>query len=96
MDNLRNYLENDIPMLYETMKQGIQEREATEELISKQVSEDFANVQAGIAEEKRLREEQEEVMLTRLQEIRAKMQDQISQERLARERSEEDMINLLE
>ena len=27
INNLRNYLENDIPMLYETLKQGIQERE---------------------------------------------------------------------
>ena len=32
VENLRNYLENDIPSLYETMKQGIQEREQTEEL----------------------------------------------------------------
>ena len=44
INNLRNYLENDIPMLYETLKQGIQEREQTEELISKQISEEFANV----------------------------------------------------
>ena len=57
------------------MKQGIQEREQTEELISKQISEEFSHVQSGIAEEKRLREEQEEFMLGRLQEIRAKMQD---------------------
>ena len=62
-------------MLYETLKQGIQEREQTEELISKQISEEFANVQGSIADEKRHREEQEEVMLERLQEIRAKMQD---------------------
>ena len=66
IENLRGYLENDIPMLYETLKQGVQEREQTEELISKQVSDEFANVQTGISDEKRLREEQEEVMLGRL------------------------------
>ena len=66
VDKLRNYLDKEIPEIVSQVRAGVQEREQTEELIQKQISEEFAMVQQGIAEEKRLREEQEEAMLTRL------------------------------
>ena len=66
IDNLKKYLDEEIPTIQNSMKQGVSEREQTEELIQKQISEEFALVQNGIAEEKKLREEQEEIMLARL------------------------------
>ena len=44
MESLRDYLENQIPELYDSLKQAILERESTEEALSKQISADFAVV----------------------------------------------------
>lgn len=38
---LQNYLEEEIPALYENLKAGMNEREQTEELILRQISEEF-------------------------------------------------------
>ena len=46
--------------MYDSLKQGISDRESTEELLSKQISDEFAIVQERLAQEKSLREAQEE------------------------------------
>jgi hypothetical protein len=50
-------LEEDIPSLYESLKQGINEREQTEELLLRQVSEEFQTIHSEIVDEKKSREE---------------------------------------
>lgn len=54
---LQNYLEDEIPSLYENLKNGINEREQTEELILRQISEEFTNIHSEIVDEKKAREE---------------------------------------
>jgi hypothetical protein len=54
---LEKYLEEDIPSLYESLKLGINEREQTEELLLRQVSEEFQTIHSEIVDEKKAREE---------------------------------------
>ncbi len=54
---LQTYLEEEIPALYENLKTGVNEREQTEELILRQISEEFTNIHSEIVEEKKSREE---------------------------------------
>ena len=61
-----------MPHLYDSLKQGISDRERTEELLSKQISDEFAIVQERLAQEKSLREAQEEQMLGAMADIKAK------------------------
>ena len=56
VDTLRDYLHTQIPILYDSLKQGISERESVEEMLSKKISEDFALVQERLAQEKSQRE----------------------------------------
>ena len=72
---LHKYLEEDIPALYECLKGGIGEREQTEELLQRQVHDEFQSIHSLIVEEKKAREEQEEAMLEMLKEIIGKVKD---------------------
>jgi hypothetical protein len=72
---LEKYLEEDIPTLYEGLKQGINEREQTEQLLLRQVQEEFTNIHQEIVDEKKAREEQEEAMLEMLKEIISKVKE---------------------
>jgi len=74
-------LEQEVPTLYDTLKNGSTERQQTSEMITKQMNEEFNNITQGIQDEKRMREEQEEAMLGMLKEIFAKVKDQLSVER---------------
>ena len=58
--------------MYDSLKEGISDRERTEEHLSKQISDEFAIVQERLAQEKSLREAQEEQMLGAMADIRAK------------------------
>lgn len=93
---LQNYLEEEIPALYENLKSGINEREQTEELLLRQIGEEFTTIHQEIVDEKKAREEQEEAMLEMLKEIISKVKEQINVERHERERTEETLVNLLE
>ena len=42
VETLREYLHTQIPILYDSLKQGISEREAIEESLSKRISDEFA------------------------------------------------------
>ena len=93
---LQNYLEVEIPQLYENLRSGVSEREQTEELLLRQISEEFQNIQGNITEEKKLREEYEEKMLEMLKEVINRVKDRLSIEKNERERTEETLVNLLE
>ena len=96
INSMQQYLEEDVPNLYDRLKESIKDREQTEEMILKQIQDEFTAVQEKLVEEKQMREEGEELLLNRIKEIRARVQDQISLERQERERTEETMIYLLE
>lgn len=73
--SMQQYLEEDVPNLYDRLKESIKDREQTEEIILKQIQDEFVTVQNKLAEEKRMREEGEEILLNRIKEIRARVQD---------------------
>ena len=54
---MTQYLEEDVPNLYVRLKESIRDREQTEEMLIKQITQEFQTVQEKLAEEKRLREE---------------------------------------
>ena len=73
--SMQQYLEEDVPNLYDRLKESIKDREQTEEIILKQIQDEFVTVQNKLAEEKRMREEGEEILLNRIKDIRARVQD---------------------
>ena len=56
VETLRDYLHTQIPLLYDSLKQGISERENIEEALNKRISEEFALIQERLAQEKSQRE----------------------------------------
>lgn len=55
--------------MYEQLRIAQTERETTEELISKQITEEFKRIDEEIEQEQKAREEQEEVMLEMLRDV---------------------------
>lgn len=55
--------------MWETLKAGQAEREKTEELLAKQIQEEFKAIEDEMLEERKLREEQEESMLEMLRDV---------------------------
>ena len=61
--------------MYEAIKTAGAERMQTEEIMMKQIGEEFKRIDEAIDEEKRAREEQEEAMLEMLREVIARVRD---------------------
>lgn len=98
MDNeasLRRYLEVDIPKLYESLKEEVDNREAMEQRMLKKAMDEVTQLQGAILAEKKAREDTEEAMLRMLEDVVMKMQAEIANERRERERTEEMLLNLL-
>ena len=49
---MQQYLEEDVPNLYDRLKESIKDREMTEEMLVKQIQDEFKTVQDKLAEEK--------------------------------------------
>jgi len=94
--NLRRYLEVDIPKLYDSLRDEVGNREAMENRILKRANEEIGRLQDSIVAEKRAREETEEAMLRMMEDVVSKMQGEIAQERREREQTEETLLKLLE
>jgi len=93
--NLRRYLEVDIPKLYESLKEEVQNRELMEQRMLKKAMDEVTQLQGAILNEKKAREDTEEAMLRMMEDVVAKMQSEIANERRERERTEEMLITLL-
>jgi len=93
--NLRRYLEVDIPKLYESLKDEVENREVMEQRMLQKAMDEVTQLQAAVLSEKKAREDTEEAMLRMMEDIIAKMQSEIAQEREEREQAEEMLLNLL-
>ena len=49
---MQQYLEEDVPNLYDRLKESIKDREMTEEMLVKQIQDEFKTVQDKLAVEK--------------------------------------------
>ena len=91
IENLKSYLENDVPKLNEMLK-----REEGDDGIDKKVTEEIMQVQGTITEDKKNRETTEEAILEMLRVLVTKSKADIEAEREEREKTEETLIALLE
>ena len=57
LQTLNRYLEEDIPTMYEAIKQSAVERMQTEEIMVKQIGEEFKRIDEEIEAERKAREE---------------------------------------
>lgn len=57
LQTLNRYLEEDIPTMYEAIKQSAAERMQTEEIMVKQIGEEFKRIDEEIEAERKAREE---------------------------------------
>lgn len=94
--SLREYLETDIPNLYESLKEEVGKREEMEQRMLDIAMENVTRLQASILEEKKAREDTEEAMLRMMEDVVAKMQSEIEVEKKAREQSELMLLGLLD
>jgi len=94
--NLRRYLEDDVPRLYEMLREETKSREQMEKQMLSVAMAEVAELQGVIAAEKQKREDTEEVMLRMMEDAVAKMQTDIANERRERKHTEEMLLNLLQ
>merc|ERR1712217_664371 len=86
-NSLRRYLEIDVPRLYESLKEEVDNREAMEQRVLRRAMEEVTQLQAAILAEKKAREDTEEAMLKMMEDVVAKMQQEIKKERKEREKN---------
>lgn len=96
IENLKNYLENDVPKLQGLLKFEQSEREENDNQILKKTNEEVSSVQYQVQNEKKSREETEEAILEMLRIMITKMKSDIENERKERETTEETLLSLLE
>jgi len=96
IENLKNYLENDVPKLQGLLKFEQSEREENDNGILKKTNEEVQTVQNQIQTEKKTREETEEAILEMLRIMITRMKSDIENERKERETTEETLLSLLE
>lgn len=94
-NNLKKYLDVDIPKLYEALKEEVSNREAMEQRMLRKAMEEVTQLQSAVLEEKKAREDTEEAMLRMMEDIVTKMQGEITAERQERERAEDMLMGLL-
>jgi hypothetical protein len=93
---LREYLEVDIPKLYETLKEEVIGREAMEQRMLTRAMDEVMHLQEAVLREKQAREDTEEAMMKMMEDIIAKVQAEMDQERQEREQTEETLLLLLD
>jgi len=96
IENLKSYLENDVPKLNEMLNNEKIKREEGDDGIDKKVTEEILQVQGNINEDKKNRETTEEAILEMLRVLVTKSKADIEAEREEREKTEETLIALLE
>merc|ERR1712048_973026 len=94
--NLRRYLEDDVPKLYEMLREETKSREQMEKQMLSVAMSEVVELQGVIAAEKKAREDTEEVMLRMMEDAVAKMQTDIANERRERKHTETMLLNLLQ
>jgi len=96
IENLKSYLENDIPKLQGLVKFEQNERIENDNVTLKKVQEEVAKLQNNISTEKKTREETEEAILEMLRLMITKTKIDIENEKKDRETTEETLLSILE
>jgi len=96
IENLKSYLENDVPKLNEMLNNEKIKREEGDDSLDKKTTEEIMQVQEVIINDKKNREQTEEAILEMLRVLVTKSKADIEAEREEREKTEETLIALLE
>ena len=96
IENLKSYLENDVPKLNEMLNNEKIKREEGDDAIDKKITDEITQVQEVITTDKKNREQTEEAILEMLRVLVTKSKADIEAEREEREKTEETLISLLE
>ena len=96
IENLKSYLENDVPKLNEMLNNEKIKREEGDDTIDKKITDEISQVQEVITNDKKNREQTEEAILEMLRVLVTKSKADIESEREEREKTEEILISLLE
>mmetsp|Transcript_100445 Transcript_100445/g.283308 ORF Transcript_100445/g.283308 Transcript_100445/m.283308 type:complete len:325 (+) Transcript_100445:185-1159(+) len=92
---LRRHLEEDVPELYDMLRDERKNREQMEKHMLTTALAEVEELQGTIAAEKQAREDAEEVMLRMLEDAVEKMQAEIANERRERQQTEQMLVTLL-
>lgn len=93
---LRRYLEQDVPKLYEGLKEEQQNREAMEHRMLEKAMEEVDHLHGVVVAEKKAREDTEEAMLRMMEDVVAKMHAEVNMEREERSRTQQMLVALLD
>ena len=96
IENLKSYLENDMPKLNEMLNNEKIKREEGDDTIDKKTTDEIMQVQYIKKKKKKNSEQTEEAILEMLRVLVTKSKADIEAEREERERTEETLISLLE
>lgn len=93
--SLRRYLEVDIPLLHQGLKEEVVNREAMEERMVRRAMDEVTQLQTAIQRERKAREDAEEAMIRMMEEVVARTKAELAKEREERQRTEELLLKML-
>ena len=92
----KEYIEQDVPKLYEFVQNCVADREEMENSLNKKLDTGLSEIENELSVETRTREETEEAMLAMLRDVVSRIKSDLELERKERESSEETLLSLLE
>ena len=96
IENLKLYLETEVPKIVEQMQNEQRDREEVDNLINKMIDDEYNRLMNMVSNEKSAREETEEAFLDMLRSIINKIKSELENEKKQREATEENLLTLLE
>ena len=96
IENLKLYLETEVPKIVEQMQNEQRDREEVDNLINKMIDDEYNRLMNMVSNEKSAREETEQAFLDMLRSIINKIKTEMEKEKKNREATEENLLTLLE
>ena len=96
IENLKLYLETEVPKIVEQMQNEQRDREEVDNLINKMIDDEYNRLMNMVSNEKSAREETEQAFLDMLRSIINKIKTEMENEKKNREATEENLLTLLE
>ena len=96
IENLKLYLETEVPKIVEQMQNEQRDREEVDNLINKMIDDEYNRLMNMVSNEKSAREETEQAFLDMLRSIINKIKTEMKKKKKNREATEENLLTLLE
>lgn len=96
IESLNLTLENDLPKLFDLVKQEANEREECDNLTLRKTADEIKKLNEAVTSQKKNREESESSIFEMLKDLVNRVKNEIDEERKEREQSQETLLGLLE